>query len=165
MTATHETTGSVLFRCADRLLALPISSVVEVFRMVSVVARLPRAPRHALGVVDCHGELVPLVDLGARLGLCAPRTEEALVDGHVIVVKDALGPVGYAVDEVRELTEAELEQVATEGRQALGAFVRGAVRPSEGGLAPLLEPAVLLTTRARHELRAALQRLSSERGT
>jgi purine-binding chemotaxis protein CheW len=150
--------GTVLFRCADRLLALPMDAVTEVFRMVAVTARPPRAPRHALGVVDCRGQLLPLVDLSARLGLCPARTEVDLVDGHVLVVRDAVGLVGYAVDEVRELTDGHLEPLPASSR-TLGAFVRGAVRLPDGGVAPLLDPPLLLTARARHELQAALASL------
>src|SRR3954466_14758971 len=110
-------TGSLIIRVGDRLLALPMATVGEVFRMVAMAARLPRAPRHCLGVVDHHGRLVPVFDLGARLGLQTPRDDEGLVDGHVILVDDealartsaapdARVRVGYAVDEVRELIEA-----------------------------------------------------------
>src|SRR5947208_5594550 len=129
-------TGSVLFRCGGHALALPMDAVVEVFRMVAVAATLPRAPRHALGVVDCRGHLVPLVDLGARLGLSKPRGEAALANGHVLVVQDALGPVGYAVDEVSELVESVPETLAGTST-ALGAVVRGAIRLADGELVPL----------------------------
>jgi purine-binding chemotaxis protein CheW len=152
-------TGSVLFHCGGHALALPMDSVIEVFRMVAVAARLPRAPRHALGVVDCRGRLVPLVDLGARLGLCKPRGEAALVDGHVLVVKDPLGAVGYAVDEVSELVESAPEPFGGTST-ALGAMVRGAIRLADGELVPLLDPAALLTARARNALATAMTKLA-----
>jgi purine-binding chemotaxis protein CheW len=155
-------TGSVLFRCGGRALALPMDAVVEVFRMVAVSARLPRAPRHALGVIDCRGRLVPLIDLGARLGLEKPRNEAALVDGHVLVVHDPMGAVGYAVDEVSELVETEPEPLAGTST-ALGAVVRAAVRIGAGELVPLLDPPALLTARARHALASAIGKLSAAR--
>lgn len=153
-------TGSVLFRCGGHALALPMDSVIEVFRMVAVAARLPRAPRHALGVVDCRGKLVPLVDLGARLALCKPRGEAALVDGHVLVVRDPLGPVGYAVDEVSELIDTAPEPLGGTST-SLGAVVRGAIRLPDGELVPLLDPPALLTARARHALAAAMLKLAA----
>jgi purine-binding chemotaxis protein CheW len=151
--------GTVLFRCADQSLALSMTAVVEVFRMVAPASRPPRAPRHLIGVVDCRGQLVPLVDLGARLGLCRPRSVEELVDGHVLVLADRLGRIGYAVDEVRELLELAVETVPS-AHATLGAFVQGAVRAPEGELVPLLDAGALLTVRAREALLDALARLA-----
>lgn len=154
-------TGSVLFRCAEQPLALPLPSVSEVFRMVAVAARLPRAARYALGVVDLRGALLPLVDLSARLGLSAARDERALADGHVLVVHDGMGLVGYAVDQVTELSDAPVEPLGA-ARHALGAFIRGAVRLADGALVPVLQPSLLLTARARYDLQAALTQLAPE---
>ena len=157
---TAASGGSLLFRCAERLLALPMAAVDEVFRMVAMAARLPRAPRHVLGVVDCRGRLVPVIDLGARLGLCAPRDELGLADGHVLVVRDRVGAVGYAVDEVRELSEAAVEPLGRAG-DARAALVGAAIRLGDGSLAPLLDPPALLTARARHGLQQALAALEA----
>lgn len=160
MTAVAPPGGSLLFRCAERLLALPMAAVDEVFRMVAMAARLPRAPRHVLGVVDCRGRLVPVIDLGARLGLCPPRDVLALADGHVVVLHDRVGAVGYAVDEVRELSEAAPEPLDAAGGPR-AALVPAAIRLGDGSLAPLLDPPALLTARARHGLRQALAALGA----
>jgi purine-binding chemotaxis protein CheW len=152
--------SSVVFRCGERLLAVPLDSVQEVFRMVAVSARLPRAPRTCLGVVDCRGRLVPLFDLGARLGVTPPRDELALVDAHVVLVNDSVGTVGYVVDEVRELVEQAPEPVVASGSSAIGRLTIGAVRCSDGKLAPLVEQGALLTVAARHMLRASLEALA-----
>jgi chemotaxis signal transduction protein len=108
-----------------------------------------------LGLVDCRGRLVPVVDLGARLGLCAPRDELALANGHVLLVRDRLGAVGYAVDEVRELSEGAREPLLPTGDARAG-LVSATIRLYDGSLAPLLDPPALLTARARHGLRQAL---------
>jgi purine-binding chemotaxis protein CheW len=152
--------GTVLFRCADQSLALPMTAVVEVWRMVAPASHPPRAPRHLIGVVDCRGQLVPLVDLGARLGLCPRRSVEELIDGHVLVLSDRLGRIGYAVDEVRELLETATETVPS-AHATLGAFVDGAIRAPDGELVPLLDPSALLTLRARESLIEALRRLAA----
>ncbi len=154
------TAHHVVLRAGERLLALPMEAVAEVFRMVAMAATLPRAPRHCLGVVDCRGKLVPVFDLAGRLGLRPPRTVEQLVDGHVLVVEDPCGPVGYAVDEVLELSEEPLEDLPAAGTPATGGLALAAVRTGERELAPVLAPASLLTVLARHQLRAALEALA-----
>jgi purine-binding chemotaxis protein CheW len=154
----------LLLRLGERLVALRLACVREVFRMVAMAARLPRAPRHCLGVVDCRGTLVPVFDLAGRLGLCAPRREKELCDGHVLTLEDSLGLVGYAVDEVRELSDEPPRALEGAGAAALGRLTLGAVRGRDGRLAPLLDETQLLTVLARQQLRAALAALSSGAG-
>jgi purine-binding chemotaxis protein CheW len=152
-------TGALVIRCGEHLLAVGLDPVLEVFRMVATSARLPRAPRHCLGVIDWRGQLVPVLDLGARLGLTAPRNEAQLVDGHVVVVIDSVGVLGYAVDEVRELNEHLPERLPTSSVVRFGGLTVGAVRCSDGRLAPLVEHAALLTVLAREQLREAMDAL------
>jgi chemotaxis signal transduction protein len=151
--------GSLVLRCGDRLLALPLGDVSEVFRMVATAAKLPRAPRHCLGVVDWRGVLLPLFDLGARLGITPPRSERQLCDGHIVLLKQPGGEVCFAVDDLRELAEAPFEPLAGSDLPALSGLVRGTVRCGDGKLVPLLDPAALLTVRARQQLVAALHSL------
>lgn len=154
----------VVLRAGERLLALPMEAVIEVFRMVAMSARLPRAPRHCLGVVDCRSRLVPVFDLSARLGVGPPRTVEQLVDGHVLVLRHPAGAVGYAVDEVVELSDHPLEPLPAAGSPATGGLALAAVRISNGRIAPVLDVASLLTMLARHQLRTALDALAENRG-
>lgn len=151
--------GTLVLRCGEGLLALSLEAVQEVFRMVAVAARLPRAPRTCLGVVDVRGQLVPIFDLGARLGMTPARGEEELCDAHVVVVRDAAGAVGYVVDEVRELGDGAPVALPAGGSNALGPYTIGAVRCTDGRLAPLVEHGSLLTLVARHMLRASLDAL------
>lgn len=151
--------GSLVLRCGDRLLALAQRDVSEVFRMVATAAKLPRAPRHCLGVIDCRGVLMPLFDLGARLGLTPPRTERQLVDGHIVLVEQSVGHVGFAVDEVRELVETLPLPVSGNDLPAPSRLVFCAVRCGDGQLAPLVDRTALITVRARQQLVAALDAL------
>jgi len=150
----------VVVRLHQRLLALPLAAVHEVFRMVAVAAELPRAPRHCLGVVDWRGRLVPLFDLGARLGLAPRRSPAEMVDAHMVLVQDPSGEVAFMVSEVRELVDQAPESVAASGSALLGRLTVAAVRCSDGRLAALVDDKSLLTLRARHQLRGALEALA-----
>ena len=92
-------------RCAGVTLALPLSLVVEVVLVVAPAAPLLRAPRYCLGAMDYHGQLAPLIDLGARLGLSRPRTTLELAEGRIVILRARSGLVGYLTDEVLELCE------------------------------------------------------------
>jgi chemotaxis signal transduction protein len=151
--------ASLVIDCAGRCLALPLDGVIEVFRMVAMAAPVPRGPRDCLGLLDHRGRLVPAFDLAARLALRAARTPEQLVDGHLVLIADRVGPVAYAVDEAREIVEAEPEPLAAGGAGSLGRAVAGTVRRSDGASAPLIDPVALLSVRARQAVRQALEEL------
>src|SRR3954447_16744207 len=152
--------SSLILRCGDRVLALPMGGVIEVFRMVAMATRLPRAPRYCLGVVDCHGRLLPVFDLAARLGVLPPRSERALVHGHVVVVKSG-GEIGLAVEEAGELNDTPTQALTSDASLAPGRLTAAAVRCSDGRLAPLLDDGALLTVLARRQLEVALAALAS----
>ena len=67
---------------------------------------LPHAPTYVLGVINLRGTVLPIIDLGARLGLAPAEPSPA----HVIVVAQILGrPVGLLVNAVCDIL------VVTEG--------------------------------------------------
>lgn len=62
--------------------------------------KVASAPAHVLGVVKRRGRLVPIIDMGRRLGL-APRPETP--ETCAIVVRLPVGVAGLLVDAAREL--------------------------------------------------------------
>jgi chemotaxis signal transduction protein len=169
----------LIFTCEGAPFALPIDQVLEVVQMVAVAARLPRAPRYCLGAIDYHGRLVPLIELGARLGLCAPRRVEELVESRVILVEDRprdleapspapaapTGITGFVVDDVYELTDRPLAPLTADA-QRFGGLVRGSVRWQEQRSALVLDLRIgVLVPRVAGELvRRAIAELGAELG-
>jgi chemotaxis signal transduction protein len=166
----------LIFTCAGSPFALPIDQVLEVVQMVAIAARLPRAPRYCLGAIDYHGYLVPVIDLGARLGLCAPHREDDLVEARVILVEarpqeGAEAPrqgaprelIGYVVDDVSELSDRPLAPLATSG-QRFGGLVTGSVRWQENRSALVLDltTGVLLPNVAGELLRRTLAEVQEQ---
>ena len=160
---SSEATYSLIFRCAGVTLALPLALVVEVVLVVAPAATLPRAPRYCLGAIDYHGQLAPLLDLAARLGLSPPRTVETLPDGRIMLVRGRAGLVGYLVDEVLELGKEPpaLLSGSESGLAGLGGMLRGIVRYRDGEAVPLLDAGAVLPVVSGERLRRALAELSS----
>lgn len=70
----------VLLTVAGQSFALHLEAVDRVVRMVEVTL-LPGAPEAVEGVVDVHGEVIPVVSIRRRLGLAsrAPAVSDSLV--------------------------------------------------------------------------------------
>lgn len=116
--------------------------------MVAPCTKLLRVPGYVLGVVDFHGQLVPLIDLPARLGLCGPRSPESLFAGHIAFVELPSGLWGMAVDGVHDLINEPMEPLFVEPRHLVG-MVLGSLRVSPTERALVLNPSQLLSVVAR----------------
>ncbi len=152
--------GCLIVSCAHSQLALPVESVVEVARMVAPCAKLLRAPRYVMGIVDFHGQLLPLIDLPARLGLCAPRTPEAMHSGHIVFLELPSGLWGMAVDGVQDLSREPVTPLAMEPRH-LNGLLLGSLRLPSGERALVLQPSQILSVVMRARISAELLSLST----
>jgi purine-binding chemotaxis protein CheW len=101
------------------LFAVPMEAVREVVRAPRLT-RLPTAPARMLGLFNLRGEIVPLLDTPALLGL-GPIPDWLFV----AVVRSSLGPAGLAASALPEpvdLSEpvGSSESPATAGTYAVG---------------------------------------------
>ncbi len=110
------------FRLGDQVFALGVENVHEVQRMVALHS-VPGLPPEVLGVIDVHGQIVPVLDLRQRLGMesktptpASPmlimnsqgHTLAALVDQVEGVVRhEGTLPIGAGWDCVRGVIDLE----------------------------------------------------------
>lgn len=95
----------VVFIIEGQRYALHLPSVERVLPMVAM-ARLPNAPDVALGVINLHGRVIPVVDLRRRFGL--PPHDYGL-SAHLLVVRTARRTLAIAVEEVLGVREIATE--------------------------------------------------------
>lgn len=95
------------FRLDRQLYALPLENVERALRMVAVTL-VPDVPPWVAGVINLHGQVVPVVDLRRRFGF--PSKEPALED-RLLVVQALEQTVALIVDEVTEVLEVPAHQV------------------------------------------------------
>ncbi|MGH7441058.1 MAG: chemotaxis protein CheW [bacterium] len=81
--------------------AAPIDRVREILRPVPVT-RMPRVAPFVRGLFNLRGQVLPLLDTKARLGL-ADATASGPAKARVVVVETAAGGFGLMVDEVFEV--------------------------------------------------------------
>jgi purine-binding chemotaxis protein CheW len=109
--AADEVTQYLTFSVADERLAMSINAVKEIIETPQVT-RVPMTPDYIRGVINLRGNVVPVIDLGARLGrgplTLTKRSCVVLVevqvgeDGHIL---------GMLVDEVKNILDIPREDV------------------------------------------------------
>lgn len=118
----------LVFRAVGEACAVPLVRVREIIRH-GQVTRVPHMPPWVRGVVNLRGVVLPLVDLGPRVGLALT----ALADrACVLVVEiDHEGervPVGLAVEAVSHVAQVaahEIEESPSFGTVIDAALLRG----------------------------------------
>lgn len=110
----------IVFTVCDRRFGLPPGSVERVLRAVAVTP-LPNAPGVVRGVIDLHGEIVPVVNLHVRYGL---PTREIALDDCLLVARTPTRKIAMLVETVGAVVELGPGDVV-----AVDAMVRGTEHP------------------------------------
>lgn len=97
--ADGELLQLVTFMVAEEEFAIPILSVQEINRMMTIT-RVPQSPAFIEGVINLRGKIIPVMDLRKRFGV-EPSTEES--DSRIVVVEVANRVIGFIVDRVNEV--------------------------------------------------------------
>lgn len=126
----------------DQQYAIDIMSVREIRGWTSSTP-LPNSPAYVLGMINLRGVILPVVDLGARLGLGAATPGASSV---VVVAQIGDREVGLLVDAVCDIlnvTEGLLQPPPDVGEAAVREFVRG-VMTIDTGIVSLLSLGTVL---------------------
>ena len=95
-----ERTQLVIFKLGESEFGVEIGQVLRIARLMEIT-RVPRAPRFLEGVINVHGEIIPVLDLKKRLGL--PEGEYG-DQARILIVEVGDQKVGMMVDSVTEIT-------------------------------------------------------------
>lgn len=98
----------VVFDIEGQRYALPLNDVERVLPMVAV-SPLPQAPAVVLGVINLHGQVIPVLDLRRRFGL--PLCDYGLT-ARLLVVRTRRRTLALPVDEVLGVSGVAAEAVA-----------------------------------------------------
>ena len=138
--ATQQMTQQlVVFALGEEEYALPIQQVQEIIRY-SDPRPVSSAEPWIRGVISLRGKIVPVYDLGLRLGLHAEPGE----DQKIVIVETESGTAGVVVDEVEEVLTIgtdQLDEVPGAGSDAIDGIAK-----LEDRLIVLLSPDRLLSS-------------------
>jgi purine-binding chemotaxis protein CheW len=137
----------IMVQIGEQRFAIDITSVREI-RGWAPCTPLPHAPAYVHGMINLRGVILPVIDLGARLGLAGTTPSAA----SVVVVAEIHGrQVGLLVDAVCDillLKENMLQDPPEVGVAAVREFVQGVMAIDSGivsllGLEEVLPPGVV----------------------
>jgi purine-binding chemotaxis protein CheW len=135
----------VALRCSGTTFGIPIDRVREIV-MVPEITPVPETGDHIRGIINLRGRILPVLDLGPRLGLPAGPRDGS---GRILVVEsDPQHLLGLLVDEAAEVLrvpEGLLSPPPELANGPLGASVRGVAR-LEDRLLLMLDLALVLTS-------------------
>lgn len=100
--ATKTSRGGIehlAFEVGGQSYAINIGKVREI-RGWTEPSGMPNSEAHVMGVINLRGEVLPLLDLAAKLGLTTPEISERSV---IIVVEADELTVGFLVDSVSNI--------------------------------------------------------------
>lgn len=86
--------------------AIPLESVAEITRNLDL-NRMPHMPHSVVGLLNLRGEVLPVIDMRARLGL---SLQEARLFGNILIVEVDQARVGLLVDAVDSVVTVPAEQ-------------------------------------------------------
>lgn len=96
----------VVFSLGSEEYALPITQVQEIIRYAEP-RNIASETQWIRGVISLRGKIVPVCDLGSRLGLACELASEA----KIVIVETDAGTAGVIVDEVEEVLTVEGDQL------------------------------------------------------
>ena len=114
----------IAFRIGDQEFCVDIMQVREI-RGWTTATPLPRTPAFMKGVINLRGAVLPIVDLGARLGL---KTSEPTARHVIMVINQGARTMGLLVDAVSdiiEVTEDMVQPTPDVACDQVKAFVKG----------------------------------------
>ena len=116
----------LVFSLGEEEYALPVTSVQEIIHYTH--PRAVASEAHWIqGVISLRGKIIPVADLGARLGLLTERTHDQAKPGKLVVVETGTVTAGVVVDDVDEVLTIEDEQldaVPAAGTDAIDGIVK-----------------------------------------
>ncbi len=129
----------VTFRVGDKVFALPLWSVKGVSRTVTVTAQGELGAGYT-GVIDYHGELVPVLD-AAALGV---EGRDMDAGDHIIYFSAGGRHIAMVVSAVFDVETFDSEKIVSAGEAGLPRRPFLGVYERRGNLTRILEPSALL---------------------
>lgn len=126
----------VSFRLEGEAYALPLEWVERALRMVAPVP-LPQGPDWLIGVINMHGQVLPVLDLGQLFG---KEPKQPHPDQRLLVVPHQPRKLALLVDKVEQVIHAQASQLEPPSGHLAGSRVLAGVLRYKDDLILVLDP-------------------------
>jgi chemotaxis-related protein WspB len=155
----------LLFQIGDDRYALEARQAIEVLPFLSL-KKIPQAPRGVAGIVNYHGQPVPVIDLS---DLALGRASRERLSTRIILVRFEHNPpdtrlLGIIAEQATGMMRREKSEFVGAGVRSGNAPYLGPVLMDEKGVVQLLQPRHLLEDHVRELLFTSEIRPSHESG-
>jgi len=151
--AESTMSGLVSFYLDDRRFAVPLLTVMRVERIVAITP-LPKAPDIVTGIINVHGQVIPVVDIRSRFHI-APRQLE--LSDQLLIIKTVRRTIAFTVDNVDGVIDVPRDQCTDAGSVLPGMeYVKGVVK-LEDGMILIHDPDTFLSLEEEHTLDKAIK--------
>jgi len=125
----EKTNKYVVFSLDDQKFALPLASVERVVQVVEI-SPLAKAPDYIMGIINFHGEIVPVVNVRLLFNL---SKKEINLSDKLIIAKTAMRSVALLVDSMGDMIEKADKEIAKSEKILLETrHVKGILRLNSG---------------------------------
>ena len=115
----------ITFKLANQRFALPLTDVERVIQVVEM-RKLPKMPDYICGIINMHGEILPVINL--RLLFNLPDREIELSD-QLIIANISSRKIALQVDSTHDIVEIEEEEIIKADKIVFGMeYVTGVVK-------------------------------------
>jgi purine-binding chemotaxis protein CheW len=127
----------IAFRVGEQEFCMDIMSVREI-RGWTPATPLPRAPGFVKGVINLRGAVLPIIDLGSRLGLTSaePTARHVIMVAHI--ADRTVGLLVDAVSDIIQMTDDQIQPTPDVASDHVKSFVKG-IFAVDGRMIALLE--------------------------
>ena len=142
-----QSLGFAVFRIREMEMAFPLNGLAEIIPYTNPTP-VPKAPEAIVGLVPLKGDLVPVLDLHARLDI--PGAEPG-ADTRIVVFREKGSLFGIMVDELVEILRVSKSEVLDPPEIIQGMdtrFVRGIIRVPDSDRTPVVLDAGALVAEA-----------------
>ncbi|MBU1405812.1 MAG: chemotaxis protein CheW [Proteobacteria bacterium] len=155
-TVQSQTTQYLTFMLREEGFAIEISKVREVLD-VTTMTRIPRMPEYLSGVINLRGNVVPVMDLGQKLGMGSieytKNTCIMIVELEVDANLVEMGVLTDSVQMVLDLNPEDIESVPKMGTNLNTEFIKGMGRQTEEKFLIILDIDKVLASEGEAALR------------
>jgi purine-binding chemotaxis protein CheW len=106
-TEHNSTVELATFYVGSALCGMDILNVQEINKLMEMT-KVPQAPDYVTGILNLRGQIVTVVDLGKKLGLCSTDLSDT---SRNIIVNSDNEYVGLLVSSISDVVEAKWDKV------------------------------------------------------